>query len=339
MASKDIIVIGTSAGGIAALIEMVGTLPPDLDATIFIVQHILPSSSSMLPHILNRNGPLLATHALDGEKFQKNRIYVAPPDHHMILEKDQILVKKGPKENRFRPSIDALFRSAAYEYGPRVIGIILSGLLDDGTSGLWSIKRFGGTAVIQNPNDAEFPSMPNSVLEYVHVDHIVSIKDLGSLLNWLTKEEVLTNGEATKEEANRIRVETEIASQQNAFRMGVMNLGKLSPFTCPECNGTLVEIREGDIVRFRCHTGHGFSSESLLTGISQSIEENIWETIKNMEEAIMLLEQMGHQLNKQAKKEEADAFFRKSRQTYQRAEWLRTFMLQKEDKVKQAAGK
>ncbi|HYH16535.1 MAG TPA: chemotaxis protein CheB [Flavisolibacter sp.] len=339
MVNRDIIVIGTSAGGVTALMDLVGTLPPDLDASIFVVQHIMPQSQSNLPHILNRNGPLLAKHASDGEIVEKSRIYVAPPDHHLILEQDKILVKRGPKENRFRPSIDALFRSAAYEYGPRVIGVVLSGLLDDGTSGLWNIKRFGGAAIVQDPHDAEFPSMPSNALEYVEVDHVVTLKDLGPLLNWLTKEEVPAKPKVTKEEATRVQLETYIASQKNAFDMGVLKLGNLTPFTCPECNGTLIEIKEGNISRYRCHTGHGFTSEALLSGISQAIEENIWQTIKGLEEAVMLLETMGHQLNRQGKKEEADAFFRKSRQTLQRSEWLHAFVTHKEDKIKQEVRK
>jgi two-component system, chemotaxis family, protein-glutamate methylesterase/glutaminase len=332
MPNRDIIVIGTSAGGVTALTDLAGTLPSDLNASLFIVQHTLPHSHSNLPYILNRSGPLLATHAIDGEPIEKNRIYVAIPDHHMILEQDHILVKKGPKENRFRPSIDALFRSAAHEYGPRVIGIILTGLLDDGTSGLWSIKHFGGTVVIQNPQDAEYPSMPKNVLEQVEVDHIVSMKDMGALLKWLTEEEVVHKQTITQQEAQRVRLETEIALQKNASGMVVLNLGKLTPFTCPECNGALTEIKEGNLIRFRCHTGHGFTAEALLAGITEKIEDNTWQTIKGLEEAVMLYEQMGHQLNTKGKKREAEDVFRKSRQSHQRAEWLRTFFLQKGEK-------
>lgn len=339
MPNRDIIVIGTSAGGVSALTDLVGSLPVDLNATLFIVQHILAHSHSNLPYILNRSGSLFATHAIDGERFEKNRIYIAPPDHHMILEQDHILVKKGPKENRFRPSIDALFRSVAYEYGPRVIGIILSGLLDDGTSGLWNIKRFGGTVIIQNPQDAEFPSMPNNVLEQVEVDHIVAMKDVGSLLIWLTKEEVVYKNNITQQEAKRVRFETEIALQKNASGMGVLGLGKLTPFTCPECNGALTEIREGNLIRYRCHTGHGFTADALLAGLTDKIEGNTWQTIKGLEEAVLLYEQMGHQLNNQGKKLKAEDFFRKSRQSHQRAEWLRTFFLQKLEKAETAVEK
>nr|WP_250647454.1 chemotaxis protein CheB [Flavisolibacter tropicus] len=232
-----------------------------------------------------------------------------------------------------------MFRSVAYEYGPRVIGIILSGLLDDGTSGLWNIKRFGGTVIIQNPQDAEFPSMPNNVLEQVEVDHIVAMKDVGSLLIWLTKEEVVYKNNITQQEAKRVRFETEIALQKNASGMGVLGLGKLTPFTCPECNGALTEIREGNLIRYRCHTGHGFTADALLAGLTDKIEGNTWQTIKGLEEAVLLYEQMGHQLNNQGKKLKAEDFFRKSRQSHQRAEWLRTFFLQKLEKAETAVEK
>src|SRR3954463_2702932 len=173
MTKRDIIVIGASAGGVNALMGLMKTLPADLNASIFIVLHLPPYSPSHLPEILTKNGPFKAVHPLDGEQIQPGRIYVAPPDHHMLVENSRIVVKKGPKENRFRPSIDALFRSAAYSYGARVIGVVLTGLLDDGTSGMWSVKRLGGISVIQLPEDALYPSMPESVQKHVEVDYSV----------------------------------------------------------------------------------------------------------------------------------------------------------------------
>ena len=162
MAQRDIVVIGASAGGVAVLTELVQSLPADFHAAVFIVLHIPPHSPSVLPQILSAAGPLQAVHPVDGERIQKGRIYIASPDHHLLIEDGHVVVRKGPKENRFRPSVDALFRSAAYIYGPRVIGIVLTGTLDDGTSGLWSIKRLGGVAIIQEPKEAPFPSMPAS---------------------------------------------------------------------------------------------------------------------------------------------------------------------------------
>jgi two-component system chemotaxis response regulator CheB len=163
MANRDIIVIGASAGGVEALSDFFSGLPANLEATIFVVLHIPPYSPSSLPVILTRCGHMSASHPKDGEEVRPGQVYIAPPDHHLLVELGRVLIKRGPKENRFRPSVDALFRSAAYAYGRRVIGIVLSGALDDGTSGLWTIKRLGGVAIVQQPEDACVPNMPRSV--------------------------------------------------------------------------------------------------------------------------------------------------------------------------------
>jgi len=331
MAHQDIVVIGTSAGGVVALLELMKSLPKDFGASIFIVQHIPPYSHSNLPAILNRESPIPAAHAIDGEPIQKRKIYIAPPDHHLLIEDDRILVKKGPKENRFRPSIDALFRSAAYVYGSRVVGVILSGLLDDGTSGLWTVKRLGGTCIIQEPEEAAFPSMPKSVLEYVDVDHILPIQKIGPLLHRLTKQPSTQQPiRLSKEEIKRIQVETNIAAQDNAFELGILELGKFTPFTCPECNGILVEIKEGKLTRFRCHTGHAFTDTALLAGITKSIEDDLWQTVRGMEEAVMLLEQRGKQIEADGEQHKAESFYRKARDTRDQIHAIRTQIFQQQ---------
>jgi two-component system chemotaxis response regulator CheB len=172
MTRRNIIAIGASAGGVEALSALAQGLPPDLDASLFVVLHIPPYCPSSLPRILTECGPLKAQHAVDGEQIKRGRIYVAPPDHHLLVENDRTIVRRGPKENRFRPSVDALFRSVAYGYGSRVIGIVLSGALDDGTSGLWSIQRLGGATVAQSLEEASQPSMPRSAIEGVSIDHV-----------------------------------------------------------------------------------------------------------------------------------------------------------------------
>src|SRR6185369_4969976 len=187
MPKRDIIVIGASSGGIEALRVLVGDLPRDFAASIFVVVHTGPGAPGVLHHILNRAGTVKAIDPTDGQEIKPGRIYVAPPDHHLILEPGKICLSRGPKENRFRPAVDPLFRSAAQVYGPRVIGVILSGGLDDGTAGLWALKKLGGTAIVQDPGDALFPSMPVNALRYVSVDYSVPIRDLGALLVRLTE--------------------------------------------------------------------------------------------------------------------------------------------------------
>ena len=185
MASRDIIVIGASAGGVDTLAALVGRLPADLPASVFVVIHMAANFPSSMAAILSRAGPLPAKDARAEEVFAPGRIYVAPPDHHLLLEDGRIHVWRGPKENRVRPAINVLFRSAAVGYGPRVVGVVLSGTLEDGTAGLWWVKRYGGVAVVQNPADALFPGMIYSVLEHVKVDHIVNIAQMGDLLGQL----------------------------------------------------------------------------------------------------------------------------------------------------------
>ncbi len=290
MAKRDIIVVGASAGGITALKEFVHSLPLDFNGSVFVVLHIPPHTKTLLPDILSRSGLLKAVQPKDGEPIEPGKIYVAANDHHLLVEKDRVIVKRGPKENRFRPSIDALFRSAAYTFGPRVIGIVLSGLLNDGTSGLWTIKRLGGIAIIQEPGDAEYPQMPENVLEYVQVDHSVPATEMGTLLESLVREPAAKKPKIAKEELELLKMEVVIATKDNAFEMGILNMGELTPFTCPECHGSLVRLVQGDMLRFRCHTGHAFTASALLAEVTRSVEDMLWQSMRGMEEVSMLLQ-------------------------------------------------
>ncbi|MFD1139545.1 chemotaxis protein CheB [Larkinella insperata] len=330
MAKRDIIVIGASAGGVYALKELVAGLPADLEASIFIVQHVSPHSPSLLPKILAHVCKLPVSHPVDGELVQSGHIYVAPPDHHLLIEYDQVIVKKGPKENRFRPSIDALFRSAAYRYGPRVIGVVLTGLLDDGTSGLWTVKRLGGLGVIQSPDDAMYASMPQSVLEYVDVDHIAPVSELAELLVELTKQTAPEVPSLEEQETSRLEAEINIAAQDNAFQMGILNMGPLTPLTCPECNGSLVSIQEGKIIRYRCHTGHAFTASSLLAEVSKTVEDDLWRSVKSLEETVILLEQSGKVLVEGKNSEAAQDYFTKAQETRKRTDFLRNFIFEQQ---------
>lgn len=319
MTKRDIVVVGASAGGVTALAKFVKSLPKDFGGSIFVVLHVPPYSPSNLPAILSRAGLLNAIHPKDGEQIESGQIYVAPPDYHMLLEGTRVLVKKGPEENRFRPSIDALFRSAAYVYGPRVIGIVLSGLLNDGTSGLWSIKRLGGLTIIQEPEDAEYPSMPMNVLKYVDVDHSVPASEMGSLLEKLTTEKAFKKPKVSKREMLLLKMEVIISKQDNAFAMGIMNAGELTPFTCPECHGVLVRLIQGKFIRFRCHTGHAYTASSLLADLSKAVEETLWQAMRGLEETTLLLTQIGEHFKAQGSPDAAAIFIGKADMTTERA--------------------
>ena len=290
MANRAIIVIGTSAGGVKALSTIVEQLPHDLNAAIFIVLHISPHQRSNLPEILSKAGNLTAAHARDGEPIARGRIYVAPPDRHLLIEPGEVRITKGPKENRFRPAIDPLFRSAAYAYGPRVIGVVLTGALDDGTAGLWAIKDRGGITVVQDPDDAEQRSMPWTALNNVEVDYCLRVTEIAKVLVTLTQG--LIGPERGSLVSDKLGIETKISLGHDAADLDVTQLGKLSEFSCPECHGTLIEIMDGKLQRYRCHTGHAFSEASLLAELTDSVEELLWNSIRAIEERIRLLKHL-----------------------------------------------
>jgi two-component system, chemotaxis family, protein-glutamate methylesterase/glutaminase len=242
--ARDIIVIGASYGGVAALSELIGGIDAGIPAAIFIVLHIPPESVSTLPAILSRAGGLHAFHALDGAAIEKGRIYIAPPDHHLLIKKGHMRVVHGPRENRHRPAVDPLFRSAAVAYGPRVIGVILSGYLDDGTAGLSAIKRMGGIAIAQSLDDAIEPSMPRSATRYVKVDHILPAREIGPELTRLAQMEVDVPQDFHPPEELEREVKIEELDE------GVLNddgrYGDPSAYSCPECGGVLWEIKDGE---------------------------------------------------------------------------------------------
>ena len=317
------IVIGASAGGFEVLKVIAAQLPRDLPVPVFIVMHVSPHHRSHLPEILSQVGPLPAVHPQDGERIKNGMVYIAPPDHHLLIDDNHVAVKRGPKENGFRPSIDALFRSAAYSHGPGAIGVVLSGALHDGASGLWSIKRLGGIAIVQDPYEAEYASMPRSALEYVEADYKVRSTEIAPLLARLVQEhfveEVRMGTKKEKGEKERIATEVQIAAGTNISQKNILDLGELTPFTCPECYGALVRIKEGQLSRYRCHTGHGFSENVLLENIMQSISARIWQVARGLQEAQMLLEHMGQHMREAGEHDRAEQVFAKARDLGRRA--------------------
>jgi len=282
-------VIGTSLGGVEALPRLVAGLPADLPAAVLIVQHVLPSSPNFLAERLDAVGPLAAKAAVDSEPLLPGRIYVAVADHHLMVEDDRVRLTRGPRESHARPSIDVLFRSAAYYAGPRVIGIVLTGTLDDGTAGLWAIKDRGGIAIVQSPEEARYPAMPCNALRHVNVDHTLRLDDIPNILRSLTREQL----EVTERSMNkRFEVETQIALGENALQHGVRALGAPSFYTCPECHGSMVVIEEGSITRFRCHTGHAYSESALLARTLPNVEATLWAALAQAEERQTLLQEL-----------------------------------------------
>jgi two-component system chemotaxis response regulator CheB len=236
----------------------------------------------MMPKILNRLGRLPAHHAVDGEAIEYGRIYIAPPDHHLLVESERVRVVRGPKENRARPAADPLFRSAAWAYGTRVVGVVLTGALDDGTAGLAAIKQRGGVAVAQDPEEALYPGMPGSAVENVTVDYCLPLAGIAPLLTRLAS--TPAPDESIYPIPEILSIETRMARREQSKMEDVEKLGSPSAFTCPECRGTLWELKDGDLLRFRCHVGHAFSAESLMAEQSEELESALWAALRSLEE-------------------------------------------------------
>lgn len=286
---RDIVVIGASAGGVEALRGFFHALPAGVEAAFLVVLHIPSDTPSQLDRVLGHTTPLAVDIAKDGEPIRNGHVYVASADRHLMATAEGIRLSRGPKEGRSRPSIDVLFRSAATAFGSRVIGVILSGALDDGTAGLWAVKDHQGVTLVQAPDEAMQPSMPQSAMAHVQVDLVGTVEALAARVGELVG---TAAPEVVQTASTLLALENHIAMEGNALKAGVMNLGKVSKYTCPDCHGVLVQIEEGPIVRFRCHTGHAFSLKALLAEINEAIDNGLWATLRAVEERVMLLRQM-----------------------------------------------
>jgi two-component system, chemotaxis family, protein-glutamate methylesterase/glutaminase len=323
---RDIIVVGASAGGVEALSQLVRHLPADLPAAIFVVLHVPAHSPSLLPQILNRSRTLPATHATDAEPIRKGRIYVAPPDQHLLLEDDQVRVKRGPRENGHRPAVDPLFRTAARSFGPRVVGVVLSGTLDDGTAGLVAIKQRSGLTVVQDPREALYTGMPLSALEAVAVDYSLPVSQIAGLLERLAREPF---PEPVRVSPSPERIQTE--SQIAAFDMDAIEdedrPGQPSVFACPDCGGTLWELHDGDLTRFRCRVGHAWTANGLLAEQSNGIETALWSALRALEERAVLCSRISQRMRDRGLVASAERFARQEHDSRQRASILRQVLI------------
>jgi two-component system chemotaxis response regulator CheB len=283
---RDIVVIGGSAGALGVLRTLVSGLPPGFPGAIFVVLHTSPDNPGVLPVVLSKVGPLPAQNAEDGSPIRPGRIYVAPPDHHLLVYPGRVRVTRGPRESRFRPAVDPLFRTAAAAYGSRVIGVILSGGQDDGVLGLTHIKRRGGIAIVQEPAEADAPSMPMSAIRQVEIDHVLRAEDMAAIVGGLVRAPI---------EEERVTASDE--PPPDPAEEGVQGLrgrspGPPSPFTCPECGGALWELRDGELVRFSCHVGHAFSADSLVAAQVDGLETALWTALRALEENAALRRRM-----------------------------------------------
>lgn len=274
--NHDIIVIGASTGGVEALQDLMRGLPADLPAAVFIVLHI-GRWESRLAELLDRAGPLPVAEAESGGAIERGHVYVAVPDRHLLLHDGHMMLRRGPRENMTRPAIDPLFRSAACSFGARVIGVVLSGALDDGTAGLRAIKCCGGIAIIQDPADAAVRDMPRSALHHVAVDHAAPIAAMGALLARLAA----APADRTPEIPRDVCLEAAIAAQELQDMTRERQLGALSPFSCPECGGGLWELADGSMLRYRCHLGHAYTADAMLAAEADETEHLLLRLLRS----------------------------------------------------------
>lgn len=292
MAQRDMVVIGASAGGIQALTTLVGGLPADFPAAVLVVVHIPPYAVSRLPEILGRAGPLPVAPAQHGEPIAPGRIYVAPPDRHLLVRQGWVELTRGPRENHSRPAIDPLFRTAARAYGPRVIGVVLSGALYDGSMGLLAITTRGGVAVVQDPEEAAFASMPRSALAMVTADHVLPAVGMAPVLSSL-----IGNSVDGKRDAHMIDDEERLAAviaQDFAAQAEDERAEETTLYTCPDCGGVLWQGREGPELRFRCHVGHAYGPEVLHHQKSEELEAALWTSLRLLKEKATLTRQLAN---------------------------------------------
>lgn len=285
MPHRDVIVMAASAGGIEALQAVIGGLPADLDAAVLVVLHMPPSGGHSLPRILSRAAVLPVAVGQDSERILPGHVYVCASDRHLLVGKGHLHVRTGPRENGHRPAADPLFRSAAGYYGPRVIGVILSGSLSDGTAGLSAIRQQGGLAVVQDPADALYEGMPKTALEYVGADHVEAAKNIGPLLAQLIRQNIPQRSGGPSE---TMRKEMQLMEHDDSV-VEASHPGTPSPWPCPDCAGVLWEIDDdGSLLRFRCRVGHAWSAESLLQQQGQGVEAAMWMALRALEDRAAL---------------------------------------------------
>ena len=311
---KYIIVIGASAGGLQAVIELMAQVTEEMDAAIFVVLHS-PNFAygDVVMQRLQRNTVFTCKMAEHEETIKPKHLYLAVPDNHLLLKKGKMILGRGPVENRWRPSIDALFRSAAVAYNGRVIGVILTGLLEDGTTGMEIIKQCGGTCIVQDPQEAEYPDMPQSVLRNVEVDYCTTLQRIAIILQEKTK-----NGAFEKHDIPlHIQKEAEIAER---VAIGIALTEELggdrTAYSCPDCGGAIWEIKDGNVTRYRCYTGHMYTADEFLESKRRELENTFWV-------ALRILEERRNLLMKMSEEEQGKGWVRSAENKTQRAKELK----------------
>ena len=296
--AHDLVVIGGSAGSLAGVKTILGSLPHDFPAAILIVVHLALESPGVLDEYLSLAGPLPVSYPLDGDVIQEQHVYLARADCHLLVEDGKMLVQRGPRENRHRPAIDPLFRTAARVYGSRVVGVVLSGVHDDGSAGLYAVKQRGGVAMVQDPEEAMSAEMPGRARAYANPQYVLPIDQIGPTLIKLVKTH---QDESSMPQSNQktSRGSTKSDKPDQNLKNAYFDEGEGTPsvFACPECHGVLWEIKENEMVRFRCRVGHSYGPNSLATELSESSEAALWAAMRALEEKAAMQRRMADSMN------------------------------------------
>ncbi|MDH2386940.1 chemotaxis protein CheB [Bradyrhizobium sp. CER78] len=319
MANRDILAIGTSAGGFEALRFLAGEFSPDFPAAVLVVIHLPSQFRSTLDAILTQAGPLPASFAVDGEKLERSRIYIAPPERHLLVESGQLRLGWGPRENNARPALDPLFRSAALCCAPRSVGAVLTGTLGDGAAGLSALKQFGGITVVQDPGDAAFPEMPTTALMRSQPNHVVSLASMPALFEKLVRQPAGQPVPVT----GAIEYEVSVASGGQASMSEMDRIGRRSVLACPDCHGVMWEIDEGELVRYRCHVGHAYTAELMSLALDDNLRRALGSALRTLDERIALARKLASEASLGGRTQMAKSWASRVREFEQEAKVIR----------------
>lgn len=324
MQTHDIIVIGASAGGVEALRTLVSELPADIKAAVFIVLHVARQGTSVLPDILSQAGPLPACHPQSGDLIEHGKIYAAPNDRHLIIQGRRVVLTNAPRENGFRPAVDSLFRTAAKAYGPRVVGVVLTGLLDNGSAGLLEVKSKGGVAVVQDPADAMFPDMPRNAINAVDVDYILPLSQIPATLVKLSMIEVSQQGTEGGHNPSGT------GQPKNTETIYSREAGTISDLVCPECGGVMVEYRseeDGSLVSFVCRVGHRYSLRSMTAHQDDTTEGALWAAVRALEESRSIAQRMQQYAHESGDLASSERYAKRAEEAQHHADVIRQLLL------------
>lgn len=329
--TPSVVVIGASAGGVEAISRLVSRLPRDLAAPVLVVLHVGATSQSSLPQILTRAGPLRAVHAADGEALHRGRVYVAPPDRHLLVEDGHVRVVRGPRENLVRPAIDPLFRSAAVSYGSGVVAVVLSGTRDDGSVGANAVSRRGGVVIVQDPAEAGFPEMPLNAIARDHPDFVLPIDRIARTVTELVRPALSEEVKMSDDTGDEMSLEARYSALEIDAVERDQAPGDLTPFSCPECGGALWEIRDGELPRYRCRVGHAYATEAVFEDQAYSVDRALWIALRALLERASMSERIATRVrNGNGSNATAERFERLAEEAHAQAAVIREVLLRRD---------